>query len=96
MCHSDGAYTSPHSRGKVQEVSMQRDPSPGRRELCDSPSEGTRFLQSWQSRPEHPGASDGNLGCCLCVILAFFLLVSDGNYIPVRMSWYSVLQIGHH
>jgi len=33
---------------------MQRDTSPGRREACDSPSEGSRFRQSRQSRPEHP------------------------------------------
>ena len=39
---------------------MQRDPSPGRRVACNSPSEGTRFRQSRQSRPEHPGVSDGN------------------------------------
>jgi len=45
---------------------MQRNPSPGRREVCNSPSEGTRFRQSRQSRPEHPGVSDGNWGCCWC------------------------------
>jgi hypothetical protein len=39
---------------------MQRDLSPGRREACNSPSEGTRFRQSRQSRLEHPGVSDGN------------------------------------
>jgi len=39
---------------------MHNDPSPGRREECNSPSEGTRFRQSRQSRPEHPGVSDGN------------------------------------
>ena len=27
---------------------------------CNSPSERTRFGQSRQSRPEHPGVSDGN------------------------------------
>jgi len=43
---------------------MQRDPSPGRQAGCNSPSEGTRFCQSCQSRPEHPGFSDGNQGCC--------------------------------
>jgi len=43
---------------------MQRDPSPGRRVACNSPSEGTRFHQSCQSRPEHPGVSDGNQSCC--------------------------------
>ena len=45
---------------KVKEVRMQRDPSPGRRVACNSPSERTRFRQSRQSRPEHPGVSDGN------------------------------------
>ena len=43
---------------------MQRKPLPGRRAVCNSPSEGTRFRQSRQSRPEHPGVSDGNWGCC--------------------------------
>jgi hypothetical protein len=43
---------------------MQRDPSRGEREACNSPSEGTRFRQSRQSRPEHPGVSDGNKSCC--------------------------------
>ena len=43
---------------------VQRDPSPGRQAACNSPSEGTRFRQSRQSRPEHPGVSDGNQGCC--------------------------------
>jgi len=36
------------------------DPSPGRRAAYNSPSEGTMFRQSRQSRPEHPGVSDGN------------------------------------
>jgi len=45
---------------KVKEVRMERDPSPGRRVACNSPSERTRFRQSRQSRPEHPGISDGN------------------------------------
>jgi hypothetical protein len=36
---------------KVKEVRMQRDPSPGRRAACNSPSERTRFRQSRQSRP---------------------------------------------
>jgi hypothetical protein len=43
---------------------MQRNPSPGRRTPCNSPSEGTRFRQSRQSHPEHLGVSDGNWGCC--------------------------------
>ena len=30
------------------------------REACNSPSEGMRFRQSRQSRPEHPGVSDGD------------------------------------
>jgi len=45
---------------------MQRDRSPGRRAACNSPSEATRFRQSRQGRPEHPGVSDGNYGCCWC------------------------------
>jgi len=45
---------------EVKEVRMQRDPSPGRWVACISPSEHTRFRQSRQSRPEHPGVSDGN------------------------------------
>ena len=45
---------------KVKEVHMQHDPSPGLRVACNSPSERTRFRQSRQSRPEHPGVSDGN------------------------------------
>jgi len=36
------------------------DPSPGQRAACNSPSEGMRFRQSRQSRPEHTGVSDGN------------------------------------
>ena len=39
---------------------MQRDLSPGRRVASNSPSEGMRFRQSCQSRPEHSGVSDGN------------------------------------
>jgi len=34
---------------------IHRDPSPGQQKVCKSPSEGTRFRQSHQSRPEHPG-----------------------------------------
>ena len=37
---------------------MQRDPSPGRREACNSPSEGTRLRQSQLSRPEQLAVSD--------------------------------------
>jgi len=37
---------------------MQRDPSPGRRDACNSPSEGTRFRKSSQSRPDLLGLSD--------------------------------------
>jgi hypothetical protein len=47
---------------------MQRDPSPGWQAACNSLSEGTRFRQSHQSRPEHPGVSDGNQGCCWCTL----------------------------
>jgi len=39
---------------------MQRDMTRGQREACNSPSEGTRFFQRRQSRPEHPGVSDWN------------------------------------
>jgi len=42
------------------ELSMQHDPSPGRRVACNSPSDGTKIRQGRQSRPEHPGVSDGN------------------------------------
>jgi len=55
---------------------MQRDPSPGRQAACNSPSEGTRFRQSRQSRPEHPGVSDGNQGCCWCPPSPLSVLVS--------------------
>jgi len=37
----------------VKEVCVQRV-------ACDSPSEGTMIRQSRQSRPDHPGVSDGN------------------------------------
>jgi len=49
---------------KAQELRMQPDPSPGRREACNMLSEGRRFRHSRQSRPEHPGVSDSNLGRC--------------------------------
>jgi len=52
--------------GAPRRSAMQRDPSPGWREACNSPSEGTRFRQSCQSRPVHPGVSDRNYGCCWC------------------------------
>ena len=45
---------------------MQCDPSPGRRVACNSPSEGTRFRQSCQSRSEHPAVSDDNKSSCGC------------------------------
>jgi len=45
---------------KVKEVRMQHDLSPGGRVACNSLSEGPRFRQSRQSRPEHLGVSDGN------------------------------------
>jgi len=41
---------------------VERDPSPGRRVACNSASEGTTFRQNHQSRPEHPGVSEGNQG----------------------------------
>jgi hypothetical protein len=41
------------------------DPSPGRRAMCKSQSDGTKFRQSCQIRTEHPGVSGGNLSCCL-------------------------------
>jgi hypothetical protein len=50
---------------------MQRDPSPGRQAACNSPSQGTRFRQSRQSRPEHPCVSDRNQGCCWCLSAVF-------------------------
>jgi len=56
----------PHSGPKVHKVCMQWDLPPGRRELWNSQSEGTRFCQSHQSQPEHPGVSDGSKGCCWC------------------------------
>ena len=40
---------------------MQHDTLPGQREACDSRSEGLRFRQRSQSRPEHLGVSDGDL-----------------------------------
>ena len=43
---------------------MQCDPLPGWRVACTSSSEGTRFHHSHQSRPDHPGVSDGNSSCC--------------------------------
>jgi hypothetical protein len=46
----EGHYISP----------VNSDPSPGRGAVCNSPSEGTRFPQSCQSCPEHPGVSDVN------------------------------------
>jgi len=39
---------------------MKCNPSPGRLEVCNSPSDGTRFRQSRQSHSEHPGVLDGN------------------------------------
>jgi len=41
-------------------VSIERDPSPGQREACESPSDGMRFRQSRQSRLEHLGVPDEN------------------------------------
>ena len=43
---------------------VNSDTAPGLLEACNAPSEGTRFRQSHQSRPEHPGVSDGNYSCC--------------------------------
>jgi hypothetical protein len=48
------------------EVSMQRDPSPGRQEVCNSPWEGTGFCLNRQSRPEYPSVSDRSLVRCRC------------------------------
>jgi len=53
---------------------MQCNPSPGRQAACNSPSEGRRFRQSRPSRPEHPGVSDGNQGCCWCSRCSIILL----------------------
>ena len=46
---------------------MQCEQSPGRLAACNSPSEAKRFCESHQSRPEHPGVSDGNQGCWWCI-----------------------------
>jgi len=45
---------------KVQDVSVKRDMWPRRRVAWNSASDGTMLRQSCQSRPEHPGVSDGN------------------------------------
>jgi len=47
-------YTSPLPGRKV-EVCKQVEASPGRREWCNSPSQGMRFCQSHQSHLEHLG-----------------------------------------
>jgi len=39
---------------------VNSDPSPGWQEGCYARSEGTRFYQSRQRRPEHLAVSDGN------------------------------------
>ena len=49
---------------KVQEVRVRPDSLPGRHVAWNSQSEGTRFRQSRQSRPEHLGVSVGNQGRC--------------------------------
>jgi len=65
---------------------MQRDPSPGRQAACTSPSEATRFRQSRQSRPEHPGVSDGIQGCCWCVwVFCLRLMVTVGLEVIVMV-----------
>jgi hypothetical protein len=69
---------------------MQRDPSPGRQAACNYPSEGTRFRQSRQSRPEHPGVSDGNRGCCWCTLVHLFwmwMVVSVVNASIIFVSY---------
>ena len=53
---------------------MERDLSPGQQAACNSPSEGTRFRQSRQSCPEHPGVSDGIQGWCWCGSWNLFVL----------------------
>jgi hypothetical protein len=58
---------------------MQRDPSPGRQAACNSPSEGTRFRQRRQSRPDHPGVSDWNQGCCWCTFTQLQVNQSIGS-----------------
>ena len=60
-----------------------------RREACNSPSGGTRFHQSRQSRPEHPGVSDGNYGCCWCAwaMSADAQLCDSGQWTPRDRRW---------
>jgi len=48
--------------------SVNSDPWPGRREECNSPSEGMRFGQSRPSHPKHRGVSDGNWSHSWCVV----------------------------
>jgi hypothetical protein len=48
------------------------DLSPGRREACNSPADVTRFDQSRQCRPEHPGVSDGISSCCWWCTLSWW------------------------
>jgi len=72
----EGHYISP----------VYSDPSPGWREACISLSEGTRFLQSHQSRPEHPGVSDGNWSCCWCTQLISYTLSNPSIHIRTLVS----------
>jgi len=51
---------------------MQRDPLPGGRVPCISPSEGTRFRQSHQTHPEHPKNSRNQLRNGLIVIASAY------------------------
>jgi len=75
---------------------MQRDPSLGRRVASDSPSEGTRFRQSRQSRPEHPGVSDGNQGCCWCTWSRFWKRNMVGHgYSGEWVGWGNVKKLGY-
>jgi len=70
---------------------VNSDQSPGWRVACKSPSEGTRFRQSRQSRPEHPGVSDGNSSCCWCTFLACLTVRSQvsSQDAPNRTRWHT-------
>ena len=64
---------------QVKEVRMQRDPSPGWRVACNSLSERAKFRQGRQSRPEHPGVSDGNYGRCWWLAMVVVYRLESGS-----------------
>jgi len=75
---------------------MQRDPSPGRQAVCISPSECTRFRQSCQSRPEHPGVSDPKPGLLLMMRLDELTQLGWGdaaNYFRERDMRYGTAEL---